>query len=140
MKKAGLDLWNALRNRARHCEACPLYKNATQTVFGEGPVNAEIVFVGEQPGDQGDRAGKPFVGPAGRILDRALADAGIDRAKCYVTNAVKHFKWVPRGKLRLHRSPNAHEIKACSPWALGLRCRRSLPRGTHLKCLTALVT
>jgi DNA polymerase len=116
MKKAALDLWNALRKRARHCEACPLYKNATQTVFGEGPVNAEIVFVGEQPGDQEDRAGKPFVGPAGRILDRALADADIDRAKCYVTIAVKHFKWVPRGKLRLHRSPNAHEIKACGPW------------------------
>jgi DNA polymerase len=116
MKKLGLEAWQKLREEARHCEACPLYKNATQTVFGEGPVNARIVFIGEQPGDQEDRSGQPFVGPAGRIFDRALADAGVKRAKCYVTNAVKHFKWEPRGKLRLHRSPNAHEIKACRPW------------------------
>ena len=114
MKKA--KQWNELREEARHCEACPLYRNATQTVFGEGPVNARIVFIGEQPGDQEDRAGRPFVGPAGRLLDRALGDAGIARTKCYVTNAVKHFKWVPKAKLRLHRSPNAHEIGACRPW------------------------
>jgi uracil-DNA glycosylase family protein len=116
MKRTSLNPWHRLREQAQHCRACPLYKNATQTVLGEGLVHAEIVLLGEQPGDQEDRAGQPFVGPAGRLLDRALADAGIDRTKCYVTNAVKHFKWVPRGKLRLHRSPNAHEIAACRPW------------------------
>jgi DNA polymerase len=105
-----------LRRAARTCEACPLYKNATQTVFGEGPRKARIVLLGEQPGDAEDRAGRPFVGPAGRLLDRALVEAGVDRAQCYVTNAVKHFKWEPRGKRRLHQRPNSAEIAACRPW------------------------
>ncbi len=105
-----------LREEARHCRACHLWKNATQTVFGEGPQTAGIMLVGEQPGDKEDLAGKPFVGPAGQMLDRALQEAGIDRGKVYVTNAVKHFKFVPRGKIRLHQKPNASEIKACRPW------------------------
>lgn len=105
-----------LRAAAAKCEACPLYKNATQTVFGEGPRDAELVFVGEQPGDQEDRAGHPFVGPAGQLLDRALEEAGIDRKAAYVTNAVKHFKWEPRGKRRLHKTPNSRDIAACRPW------------------------
>jgi uracil-DNA glycosylase family protein len=105
-----------LRQAAASCRACPLWKNATCTVFGEGPKNAKIVFVGEQPGDQEDRAGKPFVGPAGVLLDRALAAAGVDRKIAYVTNAVKHFKWTPRGKRRLHAKPNAREMAACRPW------------------------
>jgi uracil-DNA glycosylase family protein len=108
--------WNVLRRAARACEACPLYKNATQTVFGEGPLDARIVLIGEQPGDSEDREGRPFVGPAGKLLDRALAEAGLDREKCYITNAVKHFKWEPRGKLRLHQKPNNAEIVACRPW------------------------
>lgn len=98
------------------CTACPLYRNATQAVFGEGSKDAEIVFVGEQPGDQEDHAGRPFVGPAGQLFDRALADAGIDRNTVYLTNAVKHFKWEPRGKRRLHAKPGAREIAACRPW------------------------
>src|SRR5215212_354102 len=105
-----------LREEAAHCRACHLYKNATQTVFGEGPQRAQIVLVGEQPGDKEDLAGKPFVGPAGLLLDRALDEAGIDRKKVYVTNAVKHFKFVPRGKIRLHQKPNTPEIKACRQW------------------------
>ncbi len=105
-----------LRAAAAVCTACPLYKNATQTVFGAGPKQTDVVFVGEQPGDQEDRAGEPFVGPAGKLLDRALADAGILRERLYVTNAVKHFKWEPRGKFRLHRSPDRAEIHACRPW------------------------
>jgi DNA polymerase len=105
-----------LRARARKCRACPLYKTGTQTVFGEGPAKARLVFVGEQPGDQEDLAGKPFVGPAGRLLDRALAEAKIDRGEVYVTNAVKHFKWTPVGKRRLHQKPNSREIAACRPW------------------------
>ncbi len=105
-----------LRTAAAACTACPLYKNATQTVFGEGPDGAEVVFLGEQPGDQEDRAGHPFVGPAGQLLDRALAEAGIDRSRCYVTNVVKHFKWEPRGKRRLHQTPNSHDVAACRPW------------------------
>src|SRR4051794_33398765 len=105
-----------LREEATHCRACPLWKNATQTVFGEGPQHAQIVLVGEQPGDKEDLAGKPFVGPAGNMLDRALAEAGIDRKKVYVTNAVKHFKFVPRGKIRLHQKPATPEIRACRPW------------------------
>ncbi len=104
------------RNRAKNCEACDLYKNATQTVFGEGASKPRIVFVGEQPGDQEDRQGKPFVGPAGKLLDTALEQAGIDRNKTYVTNAVKHFKWEPRGKRRIHKKPNSTEIAACRPW------------------------
>jgi DNA polymerase len=105
-----------VRARAKKCEACPLYKLGTQTVFGEGPEKAKIVLIGEQPGDQEDRQGHPFVGPAGQLLDRALAEAGIDRRKVYVTNAVKHFKWEPAGKRRLHKKPNAREIAACQPW------------------------
>lgn len=105
-----------IREEARHCTACPLYKHATQTVFGEGPAKAKIVLVGEQPGDSEDLAGKPFVGPAGQILDRALQDAGIAREKTYVTNAVKHFKFEPRGKRRIHSKPNAAEIKICHQW------------------------
>ncbi len=104
------------RNRAKNCEACDLYKNATQTVFGEGASKPRIVFVGEQPGDQEDRQGNPFVGPAGKLLDTALEQAGIDRNKTYVTNAVKHFKWEPRGKRRIHKKPNSTEIAACRPW------------------------
>jgi uracil-DNA glycosylase len=101
---------------AAHCTACPLYQNATQTVFGEGPVDAALMLVGEQPGDEEDREGRPFVGPAGRLLDDALAEAGIDRAATYVTNAVKHFKWTPKGRMRLHQSPNRSEVVACLPW------------------------
>jgi len=106
----------ALREEASHCRACPLWKDATQTVFGEGPPHAQIMLVGEQPGDKEDLAGKPFVGPAGQMLDRALEEAGVDRKKVYVTNAVKHFKFVPRGKIRLHQKPGTSEIKACRPW------------------------
>ena len=106
----------AAREAARSCRRCPLWHDATQTVFGEGPDHPEIVFVGEQPGDQEDIAGRPFVGPAGRLLDAALDDAGIDRAKVYVTNAVKHFKFEPRGKRRIHSKPNAGEIRACRWW------------------------
>jgi uracil-DNA glycosylase len=105
-----------LREEAADCRACHLWKGATQTVFGEGPQQARIMLVGEQPGDKEDLAGKPFVGPAGQILDRALEEAGIDRSKVYVTNAVKHFKFVPRGKIRLHQKPNTSEIKACRQW------------------------
>jgi len=106
----------ALREAARHCTACHLYKRATQTVFGEGPKGATMMLVGEQPGDYEDVAGKPFVGPAGKIMDRALEEAGIDRSQVYVTNAVKHFKWEPRGKRRIHQKPNSREIAACRPW------------------------
>ncbi len=106
----------ALREAAGHCTACHLYKRATQTVFGEGPKGATMMLVGEQPGDYEDVAGKPFVGPAGKIMDRALEEAGIDRSQVYVTNAVKHFKWEPRGKRRIHQKPNSREIAACRPW------------------------
>jgi DNA polymerase len=105
-----------LREAAAGCKACDLWKTGTQTVFGEGTRNAEIVFVGEQPGDKEDLAGKPFVGPAGRVLDEALEAAGIDRKLAYVTNAVKHFKWEPRGKRRIHAKPNWAELSACRPW------------------------
>jgi DNA polymerase len=105
-----------LRQAAAGCQACDLFRTGTQTVFGEGPRRAAVVFVGEQPGDQEDRAGKPFVGPAGRVLDDALDEVGIDRSKVYVTNAVKHFKWQGRGKRRIHSKPNAREIRACRPW------------------------
>ncbi len=104
------------REAAKGCRRCPLWRDATQTVFGEGPESAEVVFVGEQPGDQEDLAGKPFVGPAGRILDATLDDADIERRKTYVTNAVKHFKFEPRGKRRIHSKPNAGEIQACRWW------------------------
>jgi DNA polymerase len=101
---------------ARECQACPLWSRATQTVFGAGPVPARMMLVGEQPGDQEDLAGQPFVGPAGRVLDEALQTAGIDRQDVYVTNAVKHFKWQPRGKRRIHDKPNRQETLACRPW------------------------
>jgi DNA polymerase len=110
---------SALRKDAADCRACPLWKNATQTVFGEGPADAVVMLVGEQPGDQEDQQGHPFVGPAGRILDEALADAGIPRDRTYVTNAVKHFKWKARGKRRIHDKPSWSEVAACHPWLEG---------------------
>ena len=110
------DKIDSLRREAASCRACPLWKDATQTVFGEGPPDAEIMLVGEQPGDREDREGRPFVGPAGLLLDRALADAGVDRKRAYITNAVKHFKFEPRGKRRLHKRPNASEIKISRRW------------------------
>jgi DNA polymerase len=111
--KATLD---ELREAAKSCKNCDLWKLGTQTVFGEGAAHSKLMLVGEQPGDQEDLAGKPFVGPAGKLLDNALVEAGIDRKKVYVTNAVKHFKWEPRGKRRIHKKPNAAEIAACRPW------------------------
>lgn len=105
-----------LRAVAAGCRGCHLYQDATQTVFGEGGADADVVLVGEQPGDQEDKLGEPFVGPAGKLLDRALAEAGIDRDRAYVTNVVKHFKWRPAGKRRLHQKPNAEEIGSCRPW------------------------
>jgi uracil-DNA glycosylase family protein len=107
---------SALRDAAARCTGCHLFRNATQTVFGEGPEGAPLMLVGEQPGDAEDLAGHPFVGPAGKLLDRCLAAAGIDRAKIYVTNVVKHFKWVPRGSRRIHSKPGSVEIEACFPW------------------------
>jgi uracil-DNA glycosylase len=107
---------SALREAAAGCRACPLWKTATQTVFGEGTRSAQVMFVGEQPGDQEDKAGKPFVGPAGRLFDEALEAAGIERSTTYVTNAVKHFKWQARGKRRIHQKPNWTEMTACRPW------------------------
>jgi uracil-DNA glycosylase family protein len=106
----------SLQKAAKNCRACDLWERGTQTVFGEGGSHARVVFVGEQPGDKEDLEGKPFVGPAGGLLDKALVEAGIDRTKVYVTNAVKHFKWEPRGKRRIHKKPNAVEIAACRPW------------------------
>ena len=112
-KEASLD---EVREAAAECTACPLFRNATQTVFGEGPERAAIMFVGEQPGDSEDLAGHPFVGSAGKLFDRCLKAAGVDRSRAYVTNAVKHFKWVPRGTRRIHSKPNSMEIAACFPW------------------------
>jgi uracil-DNA glycosylase len=106
----------AVAEEARGCTACPLWQLGTQTVFGEGPDGADVVLVGEQPGDQEDKAGRPFVGPAGRLLDEALDAAGMSRASLYVTNAVKHFKWTPRGKRRIHATPKVGEVLACKPW------------------------
>jgi len=106
----------SLSAAAHQCRGCDLYKTATQVVFGAGPAKARVMFVGEQPGDQEDRQGEPFVGPAGALLDKALEEAGIPRADVYLTNAVKHFKWEPRGKRRIHKKPRASEIKACRPW------------------------
>ncbi len=123
-----------VRAAACECTACHLYKHATQTVFGEGPSGAPIMLVGEQPGDYEDVAGKPFVGPAGKIMDQALEEAGIDRSHVYVTNAVKHFKWEPRGKRRIHKKPNSREIAACRPW---LEAELRLVKPTLLVCLGA---
>jgi uracil-DNA glycosylase family protein len=106
----------ALENASRNCKACDLWRNATQTVFGEGSPRAKIMMIGEQPGNQEDLEGKPFVGPAGKLLDEALLAAGIDRKRIYLTNAVKHFKWEPRGKRRIHKKPGAKEMDACRPW------------------------
>lgn len=106
----------ALKAAAARCQACDLHQTGTQTVFGDGAVHANVMFVGEQPGDREDIEGKPFVGPAGLVLDEALVEAGIERARAYVTNAVKHFKWKPQGKRRLHQKPNAAEVSACRPW------------------------
>src|SRR5216117_2687655 len=123
-----------VREALRECTACHLYKRATQTVFGEGPKSATIMLVGEQPGDYEDVAGKPFVGPAGKIMDQALEEAGIDRSQVYVTNAVKHFKWEPRGKRRIHQKPNSREIAACRPW---LEAELRLVKPKLLVCLRA---
>lgn len=123
-----------LRAAAKDCRGCPLYRNATQTVFGAGAVRASIVIVGEQPGDMEDRAGKPFIGPAGKLLDRALEEAGISRDEAYVTNAVKHFKFEPRGKIRLHQKPTVAELKACNPW---LRAELDAIRPDVVVCLGA---
>jgi len=117
----------ALAAAARRCTGCDLHARATQTVFGEGPAHAVVMLVGEQPGDQEDRQGRPFVGPAGRLLDRALEAAGIDRRRVYVTNAVKHFKWLPRGKRRMHSKPSTLEVRACLPW-LAAEIRAVAPR------------
>ncbi len=124
----------ALRREAACCTRCDLYRRATQTVFGEGSARARVMLVGEQPGDQEDRSGRPFVGPAGRLLDRALAAAGIERGDVYVTNAVKHFKWQARGKRRLHEKPNARELAACRPW---LDAELAAVRPDVLVCLGA---
>jgi uracil-DNA glycosylase len=123
-----------LREAAAACTACDLYKTGTQTVFGEGTRSAEVMFVGEQPGDQEDKAGRPFVGPAGRLLDEALVDAGIDRTKVYVTNVVKHFKWQGRGTRRIHQKPNWSEIAACRPW---LEAELDVVKPRVLVCLGA---
>jgi uracil-DNA glycosylase family protein len=123
-----------MRAAARKCTACHLHKRATQTVFGEGPKDAPMMLVGEQPGDYEDVAGKPFVGPAGKIMDQALEEAGIDRKQVYVTNAVKHFKWEPRGKRRIHQKPNSREIAACRPW---LEAELRLVKPKLLVCLGA---
>jgi uracil-DNA glycosylase family protein len=124
----------SVRAAAKNCTACDLYRRGTQTVFGEGASEAALMLVGEQPGDAEDLSGQPFVGPAGKLLDRALAEAGIDRAQVYVTNVVKHFKWEPRGKRRIHKKPNAGEIAACRPW-LDVEIALVKPRG--IVCLGA---
>src|SRR5216110_2857550 len=123
-----------LKEAAAGCTACPLHETGTQTVFGEGTSKAEVVFVGEQPGDKEDLQGRPFVGPAGALLDKALEEAGIDRSKVYVTNVVKHFKWEPRGKRRIHKKPNAREITACRPW---LEAEIALVKPKVIVCLGA---
>jgi DNA polymerase len=121
-----------IRDLAHDCRACDLYARGTQTVFGEGPTRADVMLVGEQPGDAEDLAGRPFVGPAGKLLDRALTEAGIDRRRVYVTNVVKHFKWEPRGKRRIHAKPNGTEIAACRPW---LETELALVQPRVLVCL-----
>jgi DNA polymerase len=129
-----LKAWEAVRDEAKGCTRCDLYKCGTQTVFGEGPLDAKIMFVGEQPGDQEDLAGKPFIGPAGRILNQALDEAGVDRTATYVTNAVKHFKFERRGKRRIHQKPDGGEIMACRFW---LEQERSLIQPPLLVALGA---
>jgi len=124
----------SLRAASAGCRACPLWERGTQTVFGEGPQLAEVMLVGEQPGSEEDLSGRPFVGPAGRLLDRALEAAGIDRRGVYVTNAVKHFKWEPRGKRRIHQKPSAGEVRACRPW---LEAEIAVVRPRALVCLGA---
>jgi DNA polymerase len=124
----------SLRDAAAGCRACPLWERGTQTVFGAGPPLAEVMLVGEQPGNEEDLAGAPFVGPAGRLLDRALEAAGIDRRRAYVTNAVKHFKWEPRGKRRIHQKPAPGEVRACKPW---LDAELQVVRPRALVCLGA---
>ena len=124
----------AFRDAAADCKGCELWERGTQTVFGEGARRAEVLFVGEQPGNEEDLSGKPFVGPAGRLLDEALVAAGIDRSQTYVTNVVKHFKWEPRGKRRIHKKPNAGEIAACRPW---LEAEISLVKPKVVVCLGA---
>ena len=124
----------AFREAASDCKGCDLWERGTQTVFGEGARRAEVVFVGEQPGNEEDLSGHPFVGPAGRLLDDALAEAGIDRNETYVTNVVKHFKWEPRGKRRIHKKPNAREITACRPW---LEAEIALVKPKVIVCLGA---
>ncbi len=116
MPRTGRVTLPALRDAATHCRGCALYARATQTVFGEGSADARLVMIGEQPGDKEDRVGQPFVGPAGALLDKALAEAGIERRLVYVTNAVKHFYWEPRGKQRLHKQPKPGDVRACRPW------------------------
>lgn len=123
-----------LREAAADCKACPLWKTGTQTVFGEGERTAKVMFVGEQPGNDEDLQGKPFVGPAGKLLDQALEEAGIDRDEVYVTNMVKHFKWEPKGKRRIHKKPNAREIAACRPW---LEAELEVVKPEVLVCLGA---
>jgi uracil-DNA glycosylase family protein len=123
-----------LREAAAGCKACPLWKTGTQTVFGEGSPKAEVMFVGEQPGDQEDKVGKPFVGPAGKLLDQAMEEVGIDRSAAYVTNVVKHFKWKGQGKRRIHQKPNGSEIAACSPW---LEAELAVVKPRVLVCLGA---
>jgi DNA polymerase len=125
---------SALRDAAQGCRGCDLYANATQAVFGEGRAGSRVMFVGEQPGDQEDLQGRPFVGPAGQLLDQAMEEAGIDRAQAYVTNVVKHFKWQARGKRRIHQKPNWSEVTACRPW---LDAELALIRPEVLVCLGA---
>jgi uracil-DNA glycosylase len=132
MARSKLD---QLRREAAGCTACDLYKSATQVVFGEGPQDAQAIFVGEQPGDQEDKLGHPFVGPAGKLLDRAFADAGIDREQVYLTNVVKHFKWVARGKRRIHQKPSWSEVAACGPW---LEAELAAVKPRVLVCLGAV--
>jgi DNA polymerase len=124
----------SLREASRGCTACPLWRTGTQTVFGEGAARARLMLVGEQPGDKEDLAGEPFVGPAGRLLDEALAEAGIERSEAYLTNVVKHFKWQPRGKRRIHQKPNWSEIAACRPW---LEAELAVVKPHALVCLGA---
>ena len=123
-----------LRRAAKSCKGCDLHKNATQTVFGEGPEGANVMFVGEQPGDQEDRQGRPFVGPAGRLLDKAMIEARIPREQVYVTNAVKHFKWIWRGKRRLHQKPAIRQVIACRPW---LEAELEVVRPSIVVCMDA---